>query len=99
MNTNNFTNYAKRFGFILGPALEQVLILIILVEHGRVPWWGWPVVTAALAYFINPFDALPDPIFVDDIGVLAGAIATLHTAITDDVRKEARRRVRAILGK
>lgn len=99
MNTNNITNYAKRFSSILGDGLEQVMILVVLVEQGLVPWWGWPVLTAAIAYFLNPLDAMPDPIFLDDVGVLAAALATLQSAITEGVRKEARRRVRAILGK
>lgn len=99
MDTNEVTKYTKRFASILGDGLEHVLILVILVERGQVPWWGWPVLTAAIAYFLNPLDALPDPIFLDDLGVLAAALATLQSAITEDVRQEARRRVRGILGK
>lgn len=38
------------------------------------------MVIAAVAYFICPMDAMPDPIFVDDAGVLAGVIAALGGA-------------------
>jgi len=31
-------------------------------------FWG------ALAYLVFPIDILPDPIYIDDIGVLAGAL-------------------------
>jgi uncharacterized membrane protein YkvA (DUF1232 family) len=33
-------------------------------------WLFW----AALAYLVFPIDILPDPIYIDDIGVLAGAL-------------------------
>ncbi|MEO3776666.1 YkvA family protein [Micromonospora sp. B11E3] len=35
---------------------------------GKVAFWG------ALAYTVFPVDVLPDPIYLDDIGVLAGAL-------------------------
>ncbi|MFI0794250.1 YkvA family protein [Micromonospora rubida] len=38
---------------------------------GKVAFWG------ALAYTIFPIDVLPDPIYLDDIGVLAGALIYL----------------------
>jgi hypothetical protein len=38
---------------------------------GRVAFYG------ALAYTILPVDALPDPIYLDDMGVLAGALLYL----------------------
>jgi uncharacterized membrane protein YkvA (DUF1232 family) len=50
---------------------------------GKLTFWG------ALAYAVFPFDFLPDPIYLDDVGVLAGAVTVLtHLAskygITDD---------------
>ncbi|MFF3853798.1 YkvA family protein [Micromonospora sp. NPDC002575] len=38
---------------------------------GKVAFWG------ALAYTIFPIDVLPDPIYLDDIGVLAAALLYL----------------------
>ncbi|MER5702480.1 YkvA family protein [Micromonospora sp. NPDC002296] len=38
---------------------------------GKVAFWG------ALAYTVFPIDVLPDPIYLDDIGVLAGALIYL----------------------
>jgi uncharacterized membrane protein YkvA (DUF1232 family) len=35
---------------------------------GRWVFWG------ALAYLVFPIDILPDPIYIDDIGVVAGAL-------------------------
>ncbi len=50
---------------------------------------------AALAYFVLPFDAVPDflPIagFADDAGVLAAALASVRMYLTDRHRDAARR--------
>ena len=47
----------------------------------------------ALAYFISPIDAIPDPIpvigFTDDLGVLIGAVATIAAHITPKEKKKA----------
>ena len=53
------------------------------------------VLFAALAYFVVPFDAIPDFIaglgFTDDAAVLAMAIGIVSRHITDDHRARARR--------
>ena len=53
------------------------------------------VLFAALAYFVMPFDAIPDFIvglgFTDDAAVLAMAIGIVSRHITDEHRKRARR--------
>lgn len=50
---------------------------------------------AALAYFVLPFDAIPDFIpvmgFVDDASVLAAALASVRIHMTDRHREAARR--------
>jgi uncharacterized membrane protein YkvA (DUF1232 family) len=99
MNIQEILEYIVKWGAeALGGVLEQVLILVVMIEWGRLPFWAYPMVAAAIAYFICPLDAMPDPIFVDDAGVLAGAIAALGRAVTDDVRGEAARRARSMLG-
>ncbi|MFL4946206.1 YkvA family protein [Streptomyces sp. MMS24-I31] len=40
-------------------------------------FWG------AVLYFVLPVDLLPDPVYLDDIGVLLLALRTLHTAAGD----------------
>ncbi|MEU8762903.1 YkvA family protein [Streptomyces sp. NPDC048659] len=37
-------------------------------------FWG------ALLYLVSPVDLLPDPIFLDDIGILLAALRSLHQA-------------------
>lgn len=99
MNIEEIMQYILKCGAdVLGAALEQVVILVVMIERGLIPWWAIPMVTAAIAYFICPLDALPDPIFVDDAGVLAGAIAALGGVVTAAVREEATRRVRQMMG-
>jgi uncharacterized membrane protein YkvA (DUF1232 family) len=53
------------------------------------------VLFAALAYFVMPFDAIPDVIaglgFTDDAAVLAMAIGIVSRHITNDHRARARR--------
>ncbi|RDG35054.1 YkvA family protein [Streptomyces corynorhini] len=39
-------------------------------------WVFW----AAVAYLILPFDVLPDPVYIDDIGVLLLALRSMRSA-------------------
>ncbi len=52
------------------------------------------ILIGALAYFVLPFDLVPDFIFgvgfLDDASILAAAIASVRSAITDDHREAAR---------
>ena len=98
MGNQNILEHIGRFlAHISREMLEVLLILTVLIEWGRIPLWQWPMVIAALAYFISPIDAMPDPIFFDDAGVLAAAVAALGAVVTDDVRAEARARVERLL--
>jgi uncharacterized membrane protein YkvA (DUF1232 family) len=97
-NQNILDHIAKFFAHISREMLEVLFVLIVLIEWGRIPLWQWPMVAAALAYFISPIDAMPDPIFIDDAGVLAATVAALGALVTDDVRAEARARIERLVG-
>ncbi|MBO0654710.1 DUF1232 domain-containing protein [Streptomyces triculaminicus] len=43
-------------------------------DSSRLLFWG------ALLYLVSPVDLLPDPIYLDDIGVLLLALRSLHEA-------------------
>lgn len=45
-----------------------------LPRSGKLTFW------AAVAYLVCPIDLLPDPIYIDDIGVLLLALRSLHAA-------------------
>lgn len=60
----------------------------------RTPLHARATLLAALAYFVLPFDAVPDFIFgagfSDDIAVLAATLMKLRPYITDEHRKQAK---------
>ncbi|TVR10235.1 MAG: DUF1232 domain-containing protein [Salinarimonadaceae bacterium] len=60
------------------------------------------ILFAALAYFVMPFDVIPDflPIvgFTDDAAVIAAALAAVAGAITSEHRDLAREALRAVKG-
>ncbi|MFC8848780.1 MULTISPECIES: YkvA family protein [unclassified Micromonospora] len=69
-------------GLVLAATLVGAVVLAVRVVRtrkllgtlgvgGKVAFWG------ALAYTIFPIDVLPDPIYLDDIGVLAAALLYL----------------------
>lgn len=96
-NHNILEHIGKFLAHISREMLEVLFVLIVLIKWGRMPLWHWPMVAAALAYFISPLDAMPDPIFIDDAGVLAATVAALGALVTDDVRAEARAHVERLL--
>ncbi|MFD6417113.1 YkvA family protein [Streptomyces sp. NPDC060194] len=49
----------------------------------KLAFWG------ALVYTVSPVDLLPDPVYLDDIGVLLLALRSLHSA-ADAARTRAR---------
>ncbi|MEV5818967.1 YkvA family protein [Micromonospora haikouensis] len=69
-------------GLVVAATLVGAIVLAVRVVRtrkllgtlgvgGKVAFWG------ALAYTIFPIDVLPDPIYLDDIGVLAAALLYL----------------------
>lgn len=51
-------------------------------EYQQVPWRSLIYVVAALIYFLNPVDLLPDALvglgFVDDIAVVGAVVSSIH---------------------
>ena len=82
--------FARKAGHNL---VEKSLQLFYAAESPDTPVWAKGVVMGALAYFISPIDAIPDPIpvigFTDDLGVLIGAVATIAAHITPKEKKKA----------
>jgi uncharacterized membrane protein YkvA (DUF1232 family) len=75
-------------------ALDAVAMYYCLIDS-KTPLWVKGVVLAALAYFINPFDAIPDAIpvvgFVDDLGAIAAALTAVGQAVTAEHKEQARK--------
>lgn len=76
------------------PFAEDVLSAYFCVRDPATSSRVKLILLAALAYFVLPFDGVPDLIpilgFTDDAAMIAAAIAAVRGAITDDHRADAR---------
>lgn len=83
--------YARAAGEeVLEPALKMYYAAL----DADTPSWAKGTIFAALGYFISPIDAVPDitPMigYVDDLGVLAAALAATAANIKDEHVKKAK---------
>lgn len=80
----------RRAGYEL---LEKALWLYYAAQRPETPAWAKATAYGALAYFILPFDAIPDWIFgygyTDDLGAITLAVATISQYIDAGVRRRA----------
>lgn len=70
-------------------ALTPAFQLYYAQEQENTPGWAKALIYSALAYFIIPIDAMPDPIYIDDIGVMTTALATIAAYVTPAVKRKA----------
>lgn len=77
--------------------VEKALWLYYAAQQPDVPRWAKLTIWGALAYFVLPVDAVPDVLpavgFVDDLGVLAAALATVAAYVDEDVKEQSRQRL------
>jgi uncharacterized membrane protein YkvA (DUF1232 family) len=77
------------------PFMEDVVAAYYCAMDRETPLKARAILFGALAYFVLPFDAIPDMIaivgFTDDVAVLATAIATLRQYITPLHREAAKK--------
>lgn len=68
-------------------------------EYTEIPWKTLLYAVAALAYFVNPLDAVPDALFmlglVDDVAVVTAVVSALHDDLQAFSLWEAQRSVEA----
>lgn len=71
--------------------IEKTLWLYFAAQRPQTPAWAKATVYGALGYFILPADLVPDPVplggFIDDLAILAFAVATIASHIDADVRR------------
>jgi uncharacterized membrane protein YkvA (DUF1232 family) len=76
------------------PLAQETVAMYFCLLDSRTPVWVKATVGAALAYFILPFDAVPDflPIIglSDDASVIAAAVTAVAAHINDDHHARAR---------
>lgn len=77
------------------PFMNEVVAAYYAMLDPDTPTRARLILIAALAYFVAPFDVVPDFIiglgFVDDATVLAAALAAVRSSIKDEHREAARR--------
>ena len=79
------------------------MLMVQAFRRRETPLWAKNIIVGSLGYLLAPFDAVPDlaPIlgYTDDLGVLSFGLVTIASYIDDDVRIEARKRVKSLFGK
>ena len=89
-----FWSKTKNFAFTAGiEVISKATLLFYAAKSDKTPLWAKTVIYAALGYFINSMDAIPDltPMvgFADDLGVLVAAIATVAAFISPESQRKA----------
>ncbi len=96
---DKLTGYAKSAG---REVVEKVLLLYYAAQEEQAPAWARATIAGALGYFIVPLDAMTDFApgigYVDDLGVLALAIASVASYINANVRARTAARMRDWFG-
>ena len=91
----SFLDKLKRFSKVAGmKVVYPALLLQYMMKSEEVSLKAKLILSAALGYFILPFDFIPDfaPVigFADDLGVLLLVLRQMSTHITPEIRKNAR---------
>jgi len=99
----SFWEKVKKYAVAAGKeVIEKALWLYYAMKREDCPAWAKAVIVGALAYFILPTDAVPDFIpgvgYVDDLGAIAAAITTVAQFIDENVKKQAKKKVKEIFG-
>jgi uncharacterized membrane protein YkvA (DUF1232 family) len=84
------------------PFLDQLLAAYYCAIDPKTPLQARAILYGALAYFVLPFDVIPDFIaglgYTDDAAVLAAAIRSILPHIKDDHRDRARASMKKLGG-
>ena len=99
----SFWEKLRRFAKVAGyEVVEKALWLYYAAQEGETPAWAKGVMLGALAYFINPVDAIPDIVpvvgYADDLGALALAVLTVAIYITPDVKEKVKQKLKEWFG-
>jgi len=80
-----------------------VLLLVHAFRSKHTPGWAKNIIFGALAYFVSPFDSIPDlaPFLglTDDLGVMTFALVTIASYIDKDVRAKSYKQLLSIMGR
>ena len=77
------------------PFMDEVVAAYYAMLDPRTPARPRLILIGALAYFVSPFDVVPDFIlglgFMDDASILLAALAAVRSSIREEHREAARR--------
>jgi len=101
-NINRLVEYALRFiDKVSTKGLYIILLLYFTYQSGEVPSWAKKIIIGSFAYFLSPFDSIPDltPVLgmTDDLGVLAFGLVTIACYITEEVREKAQEKLQRLI--
>ncbi len=92
-------HYAKKAGL---KTVYSALLLFYAYKRKDTPVWAKNIVLGVLGYFLSPIDWMPDltPIigFTDDIGVLSFGLVAIAAYVNEEVRKQAREKLKQWFG-
>ena len=79
------------------------MLLLYAFRNKNTPVWAKQIIFGALAYFVSPFDSIPDltPFLglTDDLGVMTFALVTIACYIDKDVRSKAYNQLKKLMGR
>jgi uncharacterized membrane protein YkvA (DUF1232 family) len=83
--------------------IDKALQLYYAMQAPSTPALAKGIIIGSLGYFISPVDAIPDILpgvgYVDDLGVLTAAVATVGTSITEEIKTKAEAKLAEWFGK
>lgn len=84
----------------LDKLMYHAVLLYVLLMDADTPTWVKAIVIGALAYLVNPVDAIPDAIpivgYTDDLAVLISAIASIKHNIRPHHERQATEIIKTI---
>ncbi|GAA2109315.1 hypothetical protein GCM10009759_49820 [Kitasatospora saccharophila] len=86
--------------FLVATVAAAIVLVVKLVRTKRlladtnIPMSKKLLFWGAIAYLVFPVDLMPDPVLIDDIGVLLLALRSLNKAVPEEVARHAGRRDR-----
>ncbi|MDX1943423.1 MAG: YkvA family protein [Saprospiraceae bacterium] len=91
--------YGRQLGI---KSVYTVLLLFYAFRRKDTPSWAKRIILGVLGYLIMPIDAIPDlsPIigYTDDLGMLSFGLVTIAAYINDEVREQAKKRLKDWFG-
>jgi len=96
----SFWRKLKNHASIAGKQLvEKALTLYYCLKDEDTPAKAKATIIGALGYFIWPLDAMPDPVYVDDLGAVALALLLVAASIKRTHKSKAKKQTEDWFGK